>query len=164
MKTMNTLLACFSFFGLISDSCASINTEGRQLKRLQLKQVESFDFGKLIRGGNQKGTITISPSGQVTERNIRALERIKPAMFYLCGEPNQGFLLELPTYVSLKSSKASSISIGDFTSNLDNWKGQLPVSGCKDIKIGATIEWYSLKNIGGIESHFSISVRYTDRR
>ncbi|WP_059017688.1 DUF4402 domain-containing protein [Vibrio coralliirubri] len=162
MKTINTLTVFFSVFVLITNTHASIDTAERHLKKLQLKQVESFDFGRLIRNGNLKGTITISPSGQVIERNIRALERIKPALFYLCGEPNHKFQLELPTQVNLKSIKASSISIGDFTSNLNNWEGQLPVSGCKNIRIGATIEWYSHKNIGGIESHFPISVHYVD--
>lgn len=129
-----------------------------------MKQVESFDFGRLIRNGNLKGTITISPSGQIIERNMKTLERIKPALFYVCGEPNQKFQLELPTHVSLKSFKASSISIGGFTSNLDNWEGRLPISGCQNIRIGATIESYSQKNIGSIESHFPISVHYIDFR
>jgi len=164
MKTIKTSTVFFAVFVLISNTHASIDTEDRHLKRLQLKQVESFDFGRLIRNGNLKGTITISPSGQVIERNMKALERIKPALFYLCGEPNKSFQLELPTQVSLKSFKASSIYIGDFTSNLNNWKGQLPVSGCKNIRIGATIEWYSHKNIGGIESHFPISVHYVDHQ
>ena len=162
MKTINALIIYMSLLVFIPDAFASTDKTGRHLKRLQLKQVESFDFGRLIRDGHLKGTITISPSGQVNERNMRALERIKPAQFYLCGEPNQSFQLELPTQVSLKSFKASSISIGDFTSNLNNWEGRLPVSGCKNIRIGATIEWYSHKNIGGVESHFPISVHYID--
>lgn len=153
------VIACSFSLSVLDIHAADEDTQ-RQLKKIHLKQVERFDFGKLIRNGNQASNIVISPNGQITKKNIQVLEIIRPALFHICGEPNKYFRIEPPQKVIINSSLSNYIALDAFTSTLDNWQGKLPSSGCKDIKIGVTIKWLRSGKSGEVKSKFVIYARY----
>lgn len=136
------------------------------IRAISIAAVTDLRFG-IIAAPNTLGTITIGPSGTITESgSIAGAAAINqgtitrgPAAFAVAGDPARLFYVTLPASVSVNAGSAAMV-VGPFTSNHTAGASSFDTAGKFALAVGAMLSVAAGQTPGKYSGTYSVTAAY----